>query len=318
MHRSKRALCLLLALVFIISMFAACGASTPSSSTPLPDSSLEEIPAPPVRDSTPVVHTPSAPGREAYGNSLVTVDASNKTNGYFMAIYTGTNHKVKLQITGPDGNTYTYNMSSFYEAFPLTAGDGNYLVAVYENVYGNNYTPIMSQYIEVALADANAPYLRPSQYVNYAVGSTTVALGQTLAEGCESDLEVVSAAYNWVIDNITYDHYKAETVQSGYLPDVDYIIEYGYGICFDYAAVLATFLRTQRIPTRLQVGYSGGIYHAWVSVYVEDIGWINGIIQFDGESWKLMDPTFADSANQEQWITDYIANTANYQIRYEY
>ena len=34
-------------------------------------------------------------------------------------------------------------------------------------------------------------------------------------------------------------------------------------------------LRSQRIPAKLEIGYSGDIYHAWISVYIKDIGWID-------------------------------------------
>ena len=55
-------------------------------------------------------------------------------------------------------------------------------------------------------------------------------------------------------------------------------------------------LRSQRIPTRLEIGYAGTEYHAWISVYIKDIGWINGIIQFTGDTWTMMDPTFASTS----------------------
>ena len=75
---------------------------------------------------------------------------------------------------------------------------------------------------------------------------------------------------------------------------------------------MATMLRSQRIPTRLDIGWSGDIYHAWVSVYLTESGWVNGIIQFDGTQWKRMDPTFADNGNQEDWIMEYIQKDSNY------
>ena len=59
---------------------------------------------------------------------------------------------------------------------------------------------------------------------------------------------------------------------------MDKVFTENTGICFDYAAVMATMLRTQAIPTRLEVGYAGEEYHAWVSTYIKDKGWINGII----------------------------------------
>ena len=50
----------------------------------------------------------------------------------------------------------------------------------------------------------------------------------------------------------------------GYLPDVDDVLASQTGICFDYAAVMASMLRCERIPTRLEVGYMGDVYHAWM------------------------------------------------------
>jgi hypothetical protein len=42
-----------------------------------------------------------------------------------------------------------------------------------------------------------------------------------------------------------------------------------------------------------------------VSIYTEETGWVNGIIQFDGSIWRLMDPTFASTSNEpEKFITD--------------
>ena len=60
------------------------------------------------------------------------------------------------------------------------------------------------------------------------------------------------------------------------------------------------------------VGYSGKIYHAWISTYITDVGWVNGIIYFDGANWKRMDPTFASSEQQSDRIMKYIENSSNY------
>ena len=81
---------------------------------------------------------------------------------------------------------------------------------------------------------------------------------------------------------------------------------------------MTAMLRSQNIPTKLVVGYTGSIYHAWVSVYLENIGWVDNVIYFDGHDWKLMDPTFASSGNKSQEIMDYINNAANYQAKYSY
>ena len=117
-------------------------------------------------------------------------------------------------------------------------------------------------------------------------------------------------------NNISYQ--KAKTVQSGYLPKVDDTLTTKKGICFDYSALMTTMLRTQNIPTKLVIGYAGSTYHAWISVYTEEQGWIDNAIHFDGQSWKFMDPTFASSGKGDKKITEYITNPSNYIAKFSY
>ena len=144
-----------------------------------------------------------------------------------------------------------------------------------------------------------------------------VAKGEYLSYECNSDLEVVSAVYNYIIGNIVYDYEEAETVQSGYIPDVDEVLYTKKGICLDYAALMVTMLRSQRIPTRMEIGYAGTAYHAWLSTYIEDVGWVNGMIEFDGTKWSLMDPTFA-SNTKEKSLREFIGDGSNYSVKYIY
>ena len=240
----------------------------------------------PPRDSTPKVLTPSADGVTVYQNDFASIDASNTSQGYVMVKYNGTNEKVKLRITCPDQSCYTYLISDrgAYDTFPLTAGNGSYALQVLENVAGDTYTVSLAQSINVSIEDEFLPFLYPNQYVNFHTDSKAVSKGSDLAKDTYSDLDVVQNIYNYVIKNISYDTEKAQNVSYGYVPDVDDTLSSKKGICFDYAAVMATMLRTQAIPTRLEVGYVGEEYHAWISTYIKDKGWINGIIEFDGTS----------------------------------
>jgi hypothetical protein len=268
------------------------------------------------RDNTPVCYTPTASGVTVYSNSLASIDASNTSEGYIMVDYKGTNPKVKLQITGSNGVTYTYNLSGGYETFPLSAGSGSYKVAVYENVTGNQYATALSQTINANITNTYGPYLYPNQYVNFNASSQVVAKAKQLAQGCADDLEVVTKIYNFAT-SITYDYNKANTVQSGYTPNVDAIMASGTGICLDYAAVMASMLRSQNIPTRLEVGYAGTAYHAWISTYIHEVGWVNGIISFDGTNWSLMDPTFAANSDSQS-LKNFIGDGTNYKTKYIY
>lgn len=289
---------------------------TTVSESPTPAASPSETKG--SRDSAPKVLEPTATGAEEYGNESAAVDASNSSEGYIMARYFGNNSKVKLMVTGPDSNTYRYDLNtSEYTAFPLTAGSGTYSVGVYENISGDSYSTCMKVDINVTLKDEFRPYLYPSQYVNYSSGSQTVKKAQELAEPADNDLDVVSNIYNYVIKNISYDHDKAAAPPTGYISNMDDILDSGTGICLDYAAVMTGMLRSQGIPTRLEVGYAKDAYHAWISTYIKDLGWVNGMIEFDGRSWKLMDPTFAANSSEKS-LKKFIGDGSNYTVKYEY
>lgn len=247
-----------------------------------------------------------------------TIDASNTSNGYVMIKYTGGQSRIKIQIAKSTTYTYDLNARNTYEVFPFTEGNGTYSIKIFENVSGNQYAQVMSQNISVSLADEFAPFLTPNQYVNFSNGSAAVNKGAELAASAADEIGVVTNVYNYVINNITYDTAKAASVQSGYLPNVDQVLAQKTGICFDYAALMTAMLRSQDIPTKLVIGYSGGLYHAWVNVYIDNIGWVDNFIYFDGHNWSLMDPTFASSGGQSESIKQYIGNGSNYQAKYTY
>ena len=264
------------------------------------------------------VRTPVASGSVTYGNGRATIDASNTSNGYVMIKYTGGQSRIKIQIAKSTTYTYDLNARNTYEVFPFTEGNGTYSIKIFENVSGNQYAQVMSQNISVSLADEFAPFLTPNQYVNFSNGSAAVNKGAELAASAADEIGVVTNVYNYVINNITYDTAKAASVQSGYLPNVDQVLAQKTGICFDYAALMTAMLRSQDIPTKLVIGYSGGLYHAWVNVYIDNVGWIDNFIYFDGHDWSLMDPTFASSGGQSESIKQYIGNGSNYQAKYTY
>ena len=273
----------------------------------------------PPRDSTPKVLTPSADGVTVYQNDFASIDASNTSQGYVMVKYNGTNEKVKLQITCPDQSCYTYLISDrgAYDTFPLTAGNGSYALQVLENVAGDTYTVSLAQSINVSIEDEFLPFLYPNQYVNFHTDSKAVSKGSDLAKDTYSDLDVVQNIYNYVIKNISYDTEQAQNVSYGYVPDVDDTLSSKKGICFDYAALMTSMLRSQNIPTKLEVGYSGDAYHAWISTYIDDKGWVDDIIQFDGDTWQIMDPTLA-ATNDSAAVKKYVGDGSHYVVKYTY
>lgn len=275
---------------------------------------MMELPPEPVS----VVLMPEAPGVAEQRCEEAVIDYSNATDGYVMAQYTAeTDCRLKVLVQGPT-TTYSYNLPvGQWEVFPLSDGNGSYQVGIYINVTGNKYAMVNTASFEVELKDEFAPFLRPNQYVNYTDAPNTVALGAQLTAGMEHPLEKVAAVYDHVIHSLTYDEEKAATVKSGYLPELDLVLEEKKGICFDYAALMTAMLRSQEVPCKLVVGYAGEVYHSWISVWTEEDGWIDGAIFFDGHVWKRMDPTFASSGGETPEIMDFIEH-GEYRVKYLY
>ena len=275
---------------------------------------LAEAPA-----ALPSEMTPTASGTAEKRNEKAVIDYSNNKDGYVMVQYTAsTSKRLKVQVKGPT-TTYTYNLTAgAWTTFPLSDGNGNYQVVVYENIEGTKYASVLSVSCTVTLTDEFAPFLRPNQYVDYSVAPNTVAKAAELTAGLTDPLKKVEAVYNFVVTNLTYDKQLAATVQSGYLPVLDTVLAKKTGICFDYAALMTGMLRSQGVPCKLVVGYAGSAYHAWISVWSQSTGWIDGAIYFDGTSWQRMDPTFASSGNQSQSIMAYIGDGKNYTSKYFY
>lgn len=310
----SRSACGVLSFFIILCFFFAAGCA--EEETVPKDNAAGKL-----RDAEPQVLVPKASGTVIYQETDIAVDASNTSQGYVMLKYTGTNEKVKFQIKTPDGTSYTYLVpkTGAYTVYPLSCGNGTYQLTLLEaaSVEDDLYAVVFAQDLEVKLADEFLPFLYPNHYVDFSQDSIAVKKGKELAKDCTSDLEVVSYIYEYVTGSITYDDGKARNVAYGYTPDVDDTMKSGTGICFDYAALMSAMLRSQRIPTKLEVGYAGEVYHAWISCYVDEIGWVDNVIEFDGENWSLMDPTLAAN-NDSTSVREYIGDGSSYIVKYTY
>ena len=310
-------------------LLSGCGQEAPESTVPVetlpavtvpaaavvPEATvMEEPPAPPVS----VILQPEPSGTAEIRTEDAVVDYSHAQDGYMMVRFlTATEKRLKVQVKGPT-TTYTYNLPvDEWTVFPLSDGNGDYKTVIYENVSGNQYATVMTASFAVELADEFAPFLRPNQYVNYVDAPDSMALGAELCYGLEYPLDKVATVYDYVVTNLSYDYEKAATVKSGYLPELDNVLEAKKGICFDYAALMTAMLRSQEVPCKLVVGYAGQTYHSWISVWTEENGWVDGAIFFDGQSWKRMDPTFASSQERSDEIMEFIEH-GNYRVKYLY
>ena len=292
-------------------------ATEPPATTPVSEQDAlanEAVQLPGSEAAIPNVTTAVASGIKVKSNSEASIDYSNTGDGYVMVCYTGTTtQRLKVQVKGP-ATTYTYNLSpQQWTAFPLSDENGSYQITVYKNVVDSKYAAVLSLSINVTMKDEFAPYLCSNQFVNFDSAPNTVAKAASLTSGVSDPLGKVTAIYNFVVYGMTYDKELAATVKSGYVPVLDSVLAKMSGICFDYAALMTGMLRSQGVPTKLVVGYAGEAYHAWISVWSESTGWVDGAIYFDGVSWKRMDPTFASSGANE-----FVGNGSNYSAKYFY
>lgn len=279
---------------------------------------------------------PSADGERTVTGQNFLADISHLNLGYLMVRYTGSAEKLYICLTGPDGEAYKYFMgpSEAYVTIPLTAGDGDYYFCAYEKEAGSRYSPLVSKILKVKLDNEFCPFLCSNQYVDFTSDSRAVIRAGELIEAIDkkeeeradgagagagstvTELEKVTAIYQWVIKNISYDYEKAGKVGAGYLPDVDETLKTKKGICLDYAALMTAMLRSQGIPAKLNIGYLTGLqYHSWVSVYVDEAGWVDGVIRFNGNSWKKMDPTVASESGTRA-AERLLEDDENYIVKY--
>ena len=261
-----------------------------------------------------------ASGTSVQQNTKAILDYSNTADGYVMVKYLGSNKKVKTRITGPSGVNYDYNqsLSGDYDVFVLSDGSGSYKITVYENIKGTSYSTAFTHSITVTLKDEFAPFLRSNKYVNYSSASKVVEKAAELCKDKTTVNDKIKSVYEYVVKNFSYDYELAKTVTSGYIPELDSVLVKKTGICFDYAAVMTAMLRSQGVPTKLVFGNAGTVYHAWITAYSSESGWITAAIYFDGKDWKRMDPTFASTGKSSDEIMKYIGNGTNYTAKYLY
>ncbi len=319
MHKKLLITCLSVIIILSVPFLIGCSVkSSENTSARTSGSSAKKEPDGEKRATVHEYLLPTASGAVVYGNDIVSIDSSNVSEGYVMIQYSGGIEKIRVQITAPDGTTYTYALAvGSYETFPLSGGDGNYHIDILENAYDDMYAIAFSQDISVTLNDEFRPFLYPNQYVWFTKDYKAVEYAAGLSDQSSGDLDYVEQVYNYVIKNISYDEELAANVKTNYLPNIDNTMKTKKGICFDYASLMAAMLRSQGVPTKLVVGYSGDAYHAWISVYLKEIGWVDDIIEFNGKSWSLMDPTLAAN-NSSKSVAKYIGDGNNYTVKYSY
>lgn len=217
------------------------------------------------------------------------IDESQCSKGIIRVRYTNDSGKrMKIAVIKGGSKTYfNFAGNGSYESFPLQGGSGSYRITLYRNISGTSYEVFKSFDINVQISSEYAVYLSSNQMVNWANSSKAIGLARQLTSGLGSDEQKAKAIYSYVVKNIKYDINKLSTVSSGYIPNIDSVLNSRSGICFDFAAVYAGMLRSVGIPAKLVMGTSSRVngYHSWNEVY------ING-------RWVIVDTSYDSQARQ--------------------
>lgn len=302
-------LCRIISIFLVLLILGGCGAPENAGPSPGPDQApAAEVTAkePSKPYVAPKISETVFHREEAQGENGVLMDLSAVAEGY-VAVSAQSEVRLKFQVL-KDESTYTYDLpgDGTESIFGLQSGDGTYQFRVLENVMDTKYAEVYSAEAQVTLKDEFQPFLRTNQYANYQADSACVQKARELAAAASTPVEVAKNIFDFICESITYDREKAETVENGYIPDPDRTMAEGKGICFDYASLAASMLRSQGIPTKIIFGYvaPGDLYHAWNMFYTEETGWITVEYQVFGGEWNRIDCTFAANGADPETIGD--------------
>ena len=144
---------------------------------------------------------------------------------------------------------------------------------------------VMSMFTVV---NASVPYLIATTDVQFTSGDDVCKKAAELCKDAKTDMDKVTAIYNYIAGHYTYDTKLANDITSGkvskYIPDTAATLNSNKGICYDLAFLFAAMCRSQDIPCTLTKGCAGSSYHAWNKV------------NLDG-SWYQIDLTYAVTRN---------------------
>lgn len=299
------------------------GGESSSSTQPPASSSVISDPKPPVplvEVVIPDFPVPTSSGEKIFSCSNGWVNYSNASDGYISAMYRGTKLRAKLRVFANGETPYDFDLSvgSVIQYFPLSFGNGTYTVMLLEQVEGASYATLLRNEFEVNITNPRSPYMFSNRYVKYDKNSKCVYKAAELCAGKTDNISKIAAIFKWITDNISYDNQLAATAPKTYYPDPDTTYSKKTGICYDYASLMAAMLRSQGIPTRLVIGYTGDLKHAWNEIYTEQTGWITPELLLGNNGYNTVDATFYAGSSDKARIAAYISNPSNYSAVYYY
>ncbi|MBU5675766.1 transglutaminase-like domain-containing protein [Alkaliphilus sp. MSJ-5] len=202
---------------------------------------------------------------------------------------------------------YTYNLKS-NNSFPLQFGDGEYTISILENVEGNKYKLVKKEDVILESTNKNEVFLQSIQMIHWHNDMAPIKKARELTKNAQNDKDKVTAIYNYIINNISYDNNKTNNISTEYIPSIEETLKVSKGICYDYSALFAAMLRSVDVPTKLIMGRKNDIdtYHAWNQVYLKDTN-----------EWITIDTTY-DAAKKTKSPNLMIKNEKEYSIEKQY
>ena len=117
---------------------------------------------------------------------------------------------------------------------------------------------VMSMFTVV---NASVPYLIATTDVQFTSGDDVCKKAAELCKDAKTDMDKVTAIYNYIAGHYTYDTKLANDITSGkvskYIPDTAATLNSNKGICYDLAFLFAAMCRSQDIPCTLTKGCAG-------------------------------------------------------------
>lgn len=246
--------------------------------------------------SVPAVHSAQTMDKEFLNDGIVSINYQPANNV-----------PTKVMISKGDLK-YTYDLGA-NNKFPLQSGDGEYTITILENIAGNRYKVVKKEQVNANISNKNSVYLQSIQNINWNKNMEIIKKAKELTVNASTDQEKVAAIHDYIIKNISYDYTKAGLVTANYIPSIEETVRTKSGICYDYASLTASMLRSVGVPTKMMMGYKNDIkeYHAWNQVYLQE-----------NNKWITIDTTYDAAYIQNNAAVTMLKNVSDYVVTKEY
>lgn len=209
-------------------------------------------------------------------------DLTNAHRGIFSIDHPLEDKRIKVMVQ-KGTSTYYHDLNQFFHYYPLQLGSGEYTLTLLEHVSGTKYSVVYSQKVKVQLLSDEISFTQNSYPLYWKEDGNLQNLARDLTIKENSDEARARAIYEYIVKNISYDREKIHGLESDYVPSAEEILTSRKAICYDFAALYATMLRSIGIPAKVVKGYKDDIqeYHAWNEVYLKDKGWVTVDTTYD-------------------------------------